>query len=433
MKPPLFSSWSANGGDEPVIDAGASLNDAVGMFRRHPELRLLPVLDENRHPIGAIREEDLKGLLYNPFGHALLQNPDFGGALDGYVRSHPCCEVHAPLADLLTIHADWGAPDALILTDQGRYAGMLGAAAIARRAADAQIAVARTQIARAKTMDGATRDFTLDVGGLSEALSRAIAEIGQTAVDLTGRAADTHAGAQHVAETTRETGVALGDIATRGHALATAFAAITQDMAQARLIHDAAQARIASTEQNVHRLADSATAIDSMLALIQGVATRTNLLALNAAIEAARAGEAGRGFAVVASEVKALAQQTRDAARDAAANVGAIKNALSNLVTEQAELKDAVEAIGGISRSIDQAVAAQGTSTTAIAAHVDQSVTATRDIAIRAEQIQHGAARIDQDAGTLHRLAAALTRTITELRDRTTRFVDMVAAAPQST
>ncbi|WP_412549602.1 methyl-accepting chemotaxis protein, partial [Sphingomonas sanguinis] len=77
-------------------------------------------------------------------------------------------------------------------------------------------------------------------------------------------------------------------------------------MDQARDIRDTVRHQIAVTDRRANALADSATAIDTLLALIEGVAARTNLLALNAAIEAARAGDAGRGFAVVAHEVKAL-------------------------------------------------------------------------------------------------------------------------------
>ncbi|MET3435928.1 methyl-accepting chemotaxis protein [Sphingomonas sp. 1185] len=426
MKPPVFSSGVAVP-QAPVIDADASLTAAIGLFRQHPDMRLLPVLDAERRPVGAIRERDVKGLLYNPFGHALLQNPDFGATLDGYVRAHPCCEVGASIAEKLALHADWGAPDALILTKKGVFEGTLDAATIARQAADAQIALAQERMARARRIDGAAHDFLADIAILSDTLARATGDMGRVAGDLARYAGETQIGATCMTEAVEQSRSALGDTAARGRGLADAFASITRDMDKARDIRRTVGDRIAATGLRADALADSATAIDALLALIEAVSARTNLLALNAAIEAARAGEAGRGFAVVAHEVKALASQTREAAQNAARNIAEVKTNLHALVAEQGQLCEAVGAIGAISQAIDLAVAAQGVATTAIAGNVEQSVTAAHQIGRQVAQIQQDATRIDQEAGALHGLAQALGQTIGALRDRTASFVDLVA------
>lgn len=73
--------------------------------------------------------------------------------------------------------------------------------------------------------------------------------------------------------------------------------------------------------------------IGSFVAVINDIASQTNLLSLNASIEAARAGDAGRGFAVVADEIRSLADQS----------VHAVKQ-IQNIVSEiKVKTKDTVD------------------------------------------------------------------------------------------
>lgn len=87
--------------------------------------------------------------------------------------------------------------------------------------------------------------------------------------------------------------------------------------------------------------------MNSIVALIKGIASQTSMLALNASIEAARAGEAGRGFAVVASQISGMATQTKDA-------TGHITGLIENISRAITEVVGVVrEMISGVNKERD--------------------------------------------------------------------------------
>ena len=411
----------------PFIRLGRPLSEAVEQFQQNPSLRILPVLDDADRPRGAIYERDMRRILFNPFGHALLRNPSFGGRLDDHVR--PCASVErsATIEMLIDLYAAQGQKcEGLIVVEGGCYAGVVGGQLLLKLAAERD---ARVAVARAERLERVTREsgrFRDDIATLIADLVNMADMLSRLASDAAERAADNGQAAAGMAVAAAQTADNLTGIAGSANDLGLLFQSIEGEVRQAGAAIRAAveQTRLGSAQTEQLRV--QADGIGEVTALIDAVARATATLALNAGIEAARAGEAGQGFAVVAREVKLLAGQTREAAAEIASRIEHIRSTVGHVAQGHGLMGSAIEKADRLSASLFDAVARHGAFSRGIAASMAEAGESSEHVRVSASQISNNASAAVDGARAMREAASQLAAEAQRLDARASLFIEAI-------
>jgi methyl-accepting chemotaxis protein len=158
--------------DPPSLTLEDSLFEAVELFNSDTDLRLMPVVDNAHRPVGAIFERDVRRLLLNPFGHALLRNPYFGHGVVRHVRSCPVAEISPDFGTLIHAYRAANGSEGMILTRGGKLAAVIGNRRLLHLAAEYERSTAATRVARAGRIERASERFEGEVAALARALGK---------------------------------------------------------------------------------------------------------------------------------------------------------------------------------------------------------------------------------------------------------------------
>ncbi|MEK3794185.1 methyl-accepting chemotaxis protein [Paenibacillus sp. FSL R7-0204] len=176
---------------------------------------------------------------------------------------------------------------------------------------------------------------------------------------------------------------------------------------------DSINESIQALSQKVTGFVNRSQDISSIVGVIKGIASETNMLALNATIEAARAGEHGRGFAVVADQVRRLAEQSADSANQIAEMATGIQADADHAVKV---MKNSMNEVQGGTRIIEEA----GQSFNAIRYSIDSL----------AGQVQEVSGAVEEITAATEEIVDSI-RTVTHISETTAASTQQVSAASQ--
>ncbi|MFN3724668.1 MAG: methyl-accepting chemotaxis protein [Allosphingosinicella sp.] len=412
------------------IRSTARLVDAVEMFQNAPELRLLPVVDDHQRPIGAVFEQQMRGILFNPFGHALLKNPSYGDNLRRHIRPCPIVEAGSSTELMLDVYArQQGNCEGLIVTRHGKFAGVIGDKVLLHLAAERDAEIARERSARYDRIEQASASFRGEVSRLAAELTAMADKVSGAAASMGERARSNGDHSAMVANAASQVACSMKEIAGRSRILAGTFQQVEERTAEAKQVATRAVGLVGEGGRQVQTLSLAAEEIGEVTELIDTIARKSSMLSINATIEAARAGDAGKGFSVVATEVKSLAAQTRTAAAKISQRILNIRAAISHVSEGHGGMNEIVHSVEEMSASTFEAMQDLRTAMEFIARNVEEAGTATQHIDANAARISGTASQAAEAAGELLGMASGVSDQGHTVQCRVLEFLELVRTA----
>ena len=127
-------------------------------------------------------------------------------------------------------------------------------------------------------------------------------------------------------------------------------------------------ASLQEVADDIETIARDSEGLLEVNALLENIASQTNLLSMNAAIEAAHAGEAGKGFAVVADEIRKLAELSSEQSKTISQVLKKTKGSIDKITTSTEEalkkfqdISTGVQDVTELTDGIRSAMEEQGT------------------------------------------------------------------------
>jgi methyl-accepting chemotaxis protein len=112
------------------------------------------------------------------------------------------------------------------------------------------------------------------------------------------------------------------------------------------------RASLQTVVEDIQGIARESEGLLEINAVMENIASQTNLLSMNAAIEAAHAGEAGKGFAVVADEIRKLAESSGEQSKTISTVLKKMKASIDKITGSTETVLNKFEAIDSGVRTV---------------------------------------------------------------------------------
>ncbi|MCL2244562.1 MAG: methyl-accepting chemotaxis protein [Treponema sp.] len=174
--------------------------------------------------------------------------------------------------------------------------------------------------------------------------------------------------------------------------------------------------------QDIKEITRESEGLLEINAVMENIASQTNLLSMNAAIEAAHAGEAGKGFAVVAAEIRKLAEDSSAQSKTISAVLKKIKSSIDKItistdnVLQKFEVIDRhIKTVADQEENIRNAMEEQGHGSKQILEAVGALNDITRSVKSESEEMRDGSKEVILEGKNLENATQEITGGMSEM------------------
>jgi methyl-accepting chemotaxis protein len=173
---------------------------------------------------------------------------------------------------------------------------------------------------------------------------------------------------------------------------------------------------------DIKEIARESEGLQEINAVIQNIASQTNLLSMNAAIEAAHAGEAGKGFAVVADEIRKLAESSSEQSKTISTvlkkiteSIGKISAGIENLLRKFDMVEENIHAVSAQSGAIQGAMETQSAGSRDVLALITALNKVSDEVRAMTTDMEEGSRKVIDESRALEAATAEITQGMAEM------------------
>jgi methyl-accepting chemotaxis protein len=252
--------------------------------------------------------------------------------------------------------------------------------------------------------------------------SAAVGESGDIMKKISGNIADLNAQIDNQAESVAQSSAAIEEMLANVQSVTHTLVKNVDNVNALAGASGVGRTGLEEVAAGIQGIARESEGLLEINAVMQNIASQTNLLSMNAAIEAAHAGEAGKGFAVVSDEIRKLAESSGEQSKTISEVLKKIKESIDRIARSTNEALGKFTAIDtGVKVVLDQeenvrnAMEEQGTGSKQILEAVGRMNEITGGVKKSSDEMNAGSKEIIATSRTLESITQEITNGMNEM------------------